>query len=257
MTEAFDFIVIGGGTAGCVFAARLSENPHHSVLLLEAGPRSSSLWTKIPAGYFKTVFDPKIGWGYATEPEPNLAGRAIPWPRGKLLGGTGAINEMVYVRGQPNDFDEWARQANTGWGYDDVLPYCRKSERNTVLNTPSHGATGPLTVAAYPDTHPLCEAFLAAAVKTGIPRNPDYNGADQFGARYYQITVKNGLRADTLAAFLGQALQRSNLSLRCAATVTRIVIEGTRAVAVQYRQNGRDHRIKVNAEVVFAAGAVN
>lgn len=261
MTESFDYIVIGGGTAGCVLANRLSADPGTTVLLLEAGKRSRSIWTRIPAGYFKTVFNPSLGWGYRTQPEGALNDRELSWPRGKLLGGTGAINGMVYIRGQAEDFDGWARAGNTGWAYEDLLPYFRRSERQASRNRPLadcwHGRGGEMTVSDYPDRHPLCAAFIAAAGDCGIQETTDFNGADQLGAGYYQITTRHGLRADTAAAFLRPVEARKNLTVRCNRTVTRIVTEDGTARTVIYRQAGGAVRVNARKEIILAAGAIN
>jgi len=260
VAETFDFIVVGGGSAGCVLAHRLSEDGRHSVLLLEAGPRSRSLWRRIPVGYFKTVFDPRLGWGYTTAPEPGLNDRALPWPRGRLLGGTGTINGMVYIRGQHADFDHWKALGNTGWGFADVLHYFRKSERQTgsaAKEAAYHGRSGPMAVSDYPDRHPLCEAFLAAAAEAGLARTPDFNGASQLGAGYYQITAENGLRADPYAAFLKPALRRPNLTVRCAAAVLRVEVAEGRATGVVYRSGTTEARVAARREIVLAAGTIN
>ena len=259
--ESFDFIVIGAGSAGCVVASRLSENGNHSVLLLEAGPESRSPWTRIPVGYFKTVFNPQLSWGYETEPEPELNGRKISWPRGKLIGGTGAINGMVYIRGQKQDFNDWRSAGNVGWGYDDLLPYFRRSERQAESNRPLesalHGDHGPIWVSDYPDRHPLCESFIQAASEIGIPLNSDFNGASQEGAGYYQITTKNGLRCDTRTAYLAKAQVRKNLTVCPMTSVTEILFHEGRATGVRSFSNGREQTIRVDCELIICAGAVN
>lgn len=257
----FDYVIIGAGTAGCVLANRLSATGKNTVLLLEAGPHARSIWTRIPAGYFKTVFDPRLSWGYSTLKEAELADRQIIWPRGKLLGGTGAINGMVYIRGQAADYDSWGDAGNPGWHYDDVLPYFRKSEAqangNAGLSDHWHSRNGPMTVSDYPDRHILCDTFIDAAKEAGLPHNPDFNGAEQLGAGYYQITVKNGLRADTAAAFLSPARKRKNLTIRCDAMVTRLLVAGGRATGVVLRQGDEDLLITANKEIILSAGAIN
>lgn len=257
----FDYVIIGAGTAGCVLANRLSEDGKNSVLLLEAGPHARSIWTHIPVGYFKTVFDPRLSWGYSTLRETELNDRQIVWPRGKLLGGTGAINGMVYIRGQAADYDSWGDAGNPGWHYQDVLPYFRKSEGqadgNTGFSGHWHNHNGPMTVSDYPDRHILCDTFIEAANQAGLPHNPDFNGFDQHGAGYYQITTKNGLRADTAAVFLRPARSRKNLTIRCDALVTRLLVAGGRATAIALRQGDQDFLITANREIVLTAGALN
>ena len=258
---SFDYIIVGGGTAGCVLADRLSEDGTRSVLLLEAGGKRYNPWIHLPVGYFKTVFDPKLGWGYRTQPEPNLAGRSVVWPRGRVLGGTGAINGMVYIRGQKEDFDHWRQLGNHGWGYDDVLPYFRRSERQASTNRSTeaqyHGADGPLTVSDYPDRNVLCHAFIEAAGQVGIRPNTDFNGRRQEGAGYYQITTRRGLRADTAAAYLSPARRRTNLKIITNTLVTSIRLEQSRATGVTYRRADRVTSVGTNAEVILCGGAVN
>ncbi len=257
----FDYVIIGAGTAGCVLANRLSADERNTVLLLEAGPHARSIWTRIPVGYFKTVFDPDLSWGYSTQAEPELKDRQIIWPRGKLLGGTGAINGMVYVRGQADDYDRWGDGGNPGWHYDDVLPYFRKSEAqaetNAALSEHWHSQSGPMTVSDYPDRHVLCDTFIEAARQAGIPNNTDFNGSDQHGAGYYQITAKSGLRADTATAFLRPVRNRKNLTIRCDALVTKLLISDRRAHAVALRQGDATSLITANREIILAAGAIN
>ncbi len=179
--ETFDTIIVGAGSAGCVLANRLSADPKRRVLLLEAGGRDRDIWIHIPAGYYRNIFKPGLGWGYETEPEPELGGRRVPWPRGKVLGGTSAINGLVYIRGQKEDFEHWRQLGNSGWGFEDVLPYFRKAERQERGADAYHGADGPLGVSDLSLRHPICEAFVASAAKLGIPRNVDFNGSSQEG----------------------------------------------------------------------------
>ncbi len=259
--DSFDYIIIGAGSAGCVLANRLTESGRHSVLLLEAGVESRNPWLRIPVGYFKTIHDPALGWGYQTDPEPNLAGRRIPWPRGRVLGGTSAINGLIYIRGLREDYDHWRQLGNTGWAFDDVLDYFRKSEaqapENKALADDIHGRDGPLSVSDYPDRHILCETFLRAANEVGIPHNADFNGTDQFGAGYYQMTIRRGRRADTAHAFLAPARNRTNLEVQTNALVRRIGVSEGRARSVDYQRGDQIIVCQANAEIILCGGTVN
>ena len=198
--ESFDFIIVGAGSAGCVLANRLSANGRYRVALLEAGPRDSSFWIHLPIGYGKTMWDPKLNWRFYTEPEPNMDGRRIYWPRGRVLGGSSAINGLIVVRGQPRDYDHWRDLGNPGWGWSDVLPYFIKLEDNSELGQEQlHGTAGPLRVTSIRQRHELIEAFIGAAEALGVPRTADFNGADQEGAGYYQLTTRNGWRVSAAA----------------------------------------------------------
>jgi choline dehydrogenase len=254
--ESFDFIVIGAGSAGCVLANRLSANPDHRVLLLEAGGRDRSFWIHLPIGYYRTIFDPKLGWGYRTEPEPGLNGRRVPWPRGKVLGGSSSINGLVYIRGQREDFDHWRQLGNPGWSYEDVLPYFKRAEDQPRGANEHHGAGGPLVVAEG-TRHELCEAYVRAAEQLGIPRNDDFNGATQEGAGYFQLTTCRGFRCSAARAYLRPARARPNLRIETDAPVLRLELDGRRARAVRYRQNGRERIVQAGREIVLAAGAIN
>jgi len=256
----YDFIIVGAGSAGCVLANRLSEDQRTKVLLLEAGGKDRDPWLHIPVGYFKTIHKPNLGWGYKTDPEPEMQGREILWPRGRVLGGTSSINGLIYIRGQVEDYDQWRQMGNAGWGWDDVLPYFKKAENQATTNEPKaeglHGKGGPLTVTDYPDHHVLSEAFVAGAAQVGIPRNDDFNGAQQDGAGYYQMTTRNGRRASTAQAYLKPALNRKNLHVVTNALVSKIRTEGKSAIGVSYQIDGKS--INVDArETLLCGGTIN
>jgi choline dehydrogenase len=191
----FDYVIVGAGSAGCVLANRLSADGKNSVLLLEAGPKDTNLWIHVPLGYGKLFKEKTVNWMYQTEPEPGLNGRTVFQPRGKVLGGSSSINGLLYVRGQHEDYDRWRQRGNAGWGYDDVLPYFRKAENQQRGADKYHGAGGPLPVSDWRHADPLSEAFVVAAAQTGIPTNPDFNGASQEGAGFFQTTTQRGRRA--------------------------------------------------------------
>ena len=201
----FDYVIVGAGSAGCVLANRLSADGKHSVLLLEAGPKDTNLWIHVPLGYGKLFKDKTVNWMYQTEPEPGLDGRTVFQPRGKVLGGSSSINGLLYVRGQHEDYDRWRQRGNAGWGYDDVLPYFKKAEDQQRGADEFHGAGGPLPVSDWRHADPLSEAFVVAAAETGIPDNPDFNGATQEGAGFFQTTTRRGRRASTAVAYLRPA----------------------------------------------------
>ncbi|MGE3146344.1 MAG: GMC family oxidoreductase [Pseudorhodoplanes sp.] len=255
MAETYDFIVVGAGSAGCVLANRLSEDGRHRVLLLEAGGRDRNLWIHIPLGYGKLFTDPRVNWLYQSEPEPELNDRAIIQPRGKVLGGSSAINGLLYVRGQREDFDRWRQLGNAGWSFDDVLPYFRRSEDQERGADALHGAGGPLRVSNVSEPHPLCEAFIAASQQAGFPRNDDFNGPQQEGAGYFQLTARNGRRCSTATGYLKPARKRPNLRVVPDALVTRILMNGRRAVGVEYRAGGTTHVAQAGRETILAAGA--
>jgi choline dehydrogenase len=253
----YDYVVVGAGSAGAVLAARLSESPTTRVLLLEAGPADDSLWIHLPIGYGKTMWSTKYNWCFHTDPEPNMNGRRIYWPRGKTLGGSSSINGLIYIRGQREDYDHWAALGNRGWGYDDVLPYFKKSESNELGASDWHGGDGPLKVSNIQSKNELIEAFIAGASEQGIPRTTDFNGLHQEGAGYYQLTTHKGLRCSTAVAYLKPAKRRSNLRVETNARATRIVFEGTKAVGVRYLQDGVLKEVRCGREVLLCAGAIH
>ena len=255
--EEFDYVIVGAGSAGCVLANRLSASGRHSVLLLEAGPKDTNLWIHVPLGYGKLFKDKTVNWMYQTEPEPGLNGRSIFQPRGKVLGGSSSINGLVYIRGQREDFERWRQRGNAGWGYDDVLPYFRKAEDQQRGADEFHGTGGPLTVSNPRQSDPLCEAFIRGAGETGIPANPDFNGAGQEGAGYFQTTTRRGRRASTAVCYLRPARHRRNLEIRTSAPAQRILFEGRRAVAVQYRHAGTLRTARARCEILVSGGAYN
>ncbi|ALA19476.1 MULTISPECIES: GMC family oxidoreductase [Chelatococcus] len=254
--ETFDFIIVGGGNAGCVLADRLSAGGRHSVLLLEAGGRDSGFWIPIPAGFSKLLVNDVYNWRFATEPEDSVKGRSIAIPRGKGLGGSTLINGMIYVRGQPQDYDTWAQMGCTGWGFDDVLPYFRRLEAFDGAGDETRGRDGPLAVTTVAERPVLAEAFIKAAGEAGFPRNSDYNGRDQEGFGYYQVNQRNGRRVSAADAYLRPARGRPNLAVRTHAHVLRVDFDGRRAAGVTYRSGGRDVSVKARGEVILAAGAM-
>jgi choline dehydrogenase-like flavoprotein len=253
----YDYIIVGAGSAGCVLANRLTADRRHSVLLLEAGPPDTNRWIHVPLGYGKLFATPSVNWMYRSEPEPELNGRRVFTPRGKVLGGSSSINGLVHVRGQLEDFDQWARLGNTGWSYAEVLPYFRKSENQEGGEHAYHGTGGPLYVSPLPDRHPLCDAFIAAACELDIPRNDDFNGARQEGAGYYHATARNGRRVSSAVAYLRPARRRSNLHVRTGALATRIRVEERRAVGVEYRIGDALLTASARREVLLCGGAFN
>jgi len=252
----FDYVIVGAGSAGCVLANRLSEDPDVSVALVEAGGRDLNPWIHIPSGYYKNILNPKITWQYGSGPEPHLDGRIVPWPRGKVLGGTSAINGLLYVRGQANDFNVWRQLGAEGWSYSDVLPYFKKAQRQERGESDLHGASGYLGVSDVRMDNPICDAFLNACVAAGIPRNDDFNGQDQEGVGYYQLTNWRGRRSSTAVAFLNPAKSRPNLTIITHAVTQKLIIEGKRVVGVEVIRKGHAETIHADREVLLSAGAI-
>ncbi len=257
MTE-FDFIVVGAGSAGCVLANRLTACGRFTVLLLEAGGSDARFWLRTPIGYGMSFYNPAVNWMYRTEPDPELADRQGYWPRGKVLGGSSSINAMVFVRGQPHDFDDWAALGNPGWGWSDVLPYFKKLEDSAHGPNALRGVGGPVHVSdVRADVHPLCETYLRAGEQLGLARNDDINGASNEGVAINQITTRKGLRESASTAYLRPALARNNLRLETGAHATRVLFDGLRANGVAYLQQGRERRCMARREVILAGGAIN
>ena len=254
--DEFDYVIVGAGTAGCVLANRLSEDPRSRVLLLEAGPEDRSIWIHLPIGYAKTMFHPVYNWGFYTDPEPRMKGRRMYWPRGRGLGGSSSINGLIYVRGQPEDYDRWAQAGNDGWAWKDVLPYFIRSESNSRGASEWHGGEGPQWCSDIAPKHELMEAIIRAGGELGVPRNDDFNGARQEGVGYYQLFTHDGKRCSTAVGYLRPARGRPNLEVRTEAQVTHVAMEGTRATGVEYRRAGRVDSVRAAREVILAAGAI-
>ncbi|KVH72258.1 choline dehydrogenase [Burkholderia cepacia] len=257
---SYDYIIVGAGSAGCILANRLSESGRHSVLLLEAGERDASFWFKVPVGFTKTYYNRRYNWMYYSEPEAQLADRKLYCPRGKVVGGSGSINAMVYVRGQRSDYDDWAAAGNPGWAYDDVLPYFRKLETHAAGATDPrhHGTTGPIHITSMKaDVHPIVHEFLKGCGELNLPRTDDFNGAQFEGAGIYDLNTKNGERCSSSFAYLRPALGRANLTLRPGVLVRRVTFDGTRATGVVVAGAHGDETLVAAREVILAAGAVD
>ncbi|MCC6918110.1 MAG: choline dehydrogenase [Alphaproteobacteria bacterium] len=262
-----DFIIVGAGSAGCVLANRLSADGKTRVLLLEAGGDDrplkelsqflSNMMIHIPVGYARTLKDPKVNWLYPTEADPGTSGRVHMWPRGKVLGGSSSINGLIYIRGQHSDYDNWRQLGCEGWAWDDVHPYFRRAQHQERGESAWHATGGPLNVSDATEHHPVSDAVIEAGVEAGLPRNDDVNGADQEGIGYYQLTVKNGRRHSAAVGYLHPAMKRGNLRVETRALANRVLLDGKKAVGVEFSQRGRTIRATAKREVILAGGAIN
>lgn len=260
MADEFDYVIVGAGAAGSVLATRLSEDAGTTVCVLEAGPPDSNPWIHIPAGFIKTMANPDVTWQFRTEPTENTGGRQIATVQGRVLGGSSSINGMIYNRGQPADLDSWAQRGNRGWGYADILPYYRRTERRIGADPQDkHGRQGGIPVTDQDWFHPVSEAFIEGAVNAGIPRNPDYNSGDQGGVGYFQRAIENGKRVSAARGLLKPAMSRPNLEVRTNARASEVMLEGKRAVGIRYQstRGGPAKEVRARREVILSGGTVN
>ncbi|OZI54788.1 GMC family oxidoreductase [Bordetella genomosp. 4] len=256
MSQTYDYIIVGAGSAGCVLANRLSADPACRVLLLEAGGANTGFWLKLPVGYFRSIYDPRYSWQFDVEPQPETGNRSIVWPRGRVLGGSSSINGLIYIRGQHADYDDWARLGARGWSYRDVLPIFKQSECYAGGANEYHGDQGELHVSDLRNDHPLCSAWLRAGAEAGLPSSPDFNGAHDSGLGSYQLTLRGHWRDSAATAFLRPVQARRNLTVLTDAHVTRLLIERGTCRGVTWLQRGQVMRAHAAGEVIVAAGAL-
>lgn len=254
--KGYDYVIVGSGSAGALLAARLTENPDVRVLVLEAGGPDRGFWLKLPVGYFRSIYDPRHSHLYKSEPDDGIAGRQMDCPRGRVLGGSGAINGLIFIRGQKEDFDDWRDMGADGWGYRDVLPHFRSIESYDGPPSQFRGAHGPIRVRDLRNDNPACAAWLEAAAQFGLPENTDFNGEEAAGVGRYQLTLDGHWRSSAGRSMLKPALARPNLTLECHAHVTGLIRKGHRITGVRYVQDGEAHEVQADAEVLLSAGSV-